>query len=135
MPTHRTCTSCHETKTVDDFHRKATGSQGRSAYCKICCKKMQVGYRRKSLARRAAQCRKLYWANPEVARAVARAHQTVLRAITRGELVRPDSCSQCGSVGMIQAAHHDYTDPLNIRWLCPSCHTLWDKAAPKYPRF
>jgi len=32
---------------------------------------------------------------------------------------------------MIEAAHHDYDQPLHVRWLCRSCHVRWDKREPK----
>jgi hypothetical protein len=57
---------------------------------------------------------------------------TVSRAIKRGDLVRPDACEECGVTGqLITAAHIDYAYPLNVRWLCRSCHNRWDKEDPK----
>ena len=60
-----------------------------------------------------------------------RAQAAVYRAIKRGELVRPAVCAQCGKGGRIEAAHADYARPLDIRWLCVSCHRAWDANAPK----
>jgi hypothetical protein len=31
----------------------------------------------------------------------------------------------------LEAAHHDYSRPLEVRWLCPPCHRAWDSAQPK----
>lgn len=59
------------------------------------------------------------------------AHSVVHRAIKRGELVRPTSCSACGCDGFIEAAHYNYSEPLRIRWLCRACHRKWDHAEPK----
>jgi len=53
------------------------------------------------------------------------------RAIKNGILIRPDTCSDCGGPGFIEAAHGDYSRPLDVRWLCRSCHRKWDKAEPK----
>lgn len=55
----------------------------------------------------------------------------VAKAIRAGLLVRPMVCTQCGNQGKIEAAHHDYSRPLDVRWLCKSCHTRWDRAVPK----
>jgi len=55
-----------------------------------------------------------------------RAAVLVARAIRRGELVRPAHCEQCSATGRaIQAHHDDYNRPLDVRWLCRSCHMAW----------
>ena len=62
----------------------------------------------------------------------ARAAHTAVRAAVRdGRLTRPSGCEQCGQVRKIEAAHHDYDKPLEVRWLCVPCHRRWDKANPK----
>lgn len=53
---------------------------------------------------------------------IERAHQAVARAIQRGELTRPDTCSECGREARIIAHHEDYSKPLDVQWLCPQCH-------------
>ena len=62
----------------------------------------------------------------------AKAAQTaVARAIKVGRLTRPSSCTECGHAGRIEAAHYNYGSPLEVRWLCRSCHSKWDRAQPK----
>lgn len=56
-----------------------------------------------------------------------RANALVAMAIRKGELIRPDTCGKCGmpprtDKQSIHAHHDDYTKPLDVRWLCPSCH-------------
>lgn len=41
-----------------------------------------------------------------------------------GTLLRPDGCEECGGAGPV-AHHDDYTKPLDVRWLCQSCHKVW----------
>jgi hypothetical protein len=55
-------------------------------------------------------------------------------AIDKKTLVRPMKCQKCGVSGqmkdgrsMIQAHHDDYNKPLEIKWLCQSCHHEWHK--------
>lgn len=60
-----------------------------------------------------------------------RASQAVARAIEMGAIIRPNSCESCERVARIYAAHHDYGQPLEVRWLCASCHSLWDRNEPK----
>jgi hypothetical protein len=59
------------------------------------------------------------------------AHSMIARAIKTGKIQRPQACSECGIVGRIEAAHRDYDVPLEVRWLCRSCHAKWDWAQPK----
>jgi predicted DNA-binding protein (UPF0251 family) len=58
-----------------------------------------------------------------------RANAIVDRAIKRGELDPGQKCEQCSRTlspttrrRMIWAHHDDYSTPLVVRWLCPSCH-------------
>jgi len=59
------------------------------------------------------------------------AGNAVRAAIKRGALVKPDTCQECGGPGPIEAAHHDYSRPLEVRWLCRFCHRRWDAAEAK----
>lgn len=52
-----------------------------------------------------------------------RAHEAVHYSCKYGDLERPDKCPECGESGRrIEAHHEDYSEPLNIEWLCSSCH-------------
>lgn len=51
-----------------------------------------------------------------------RARSKTRRAIDRGELNRPDRCERCGEAGPVQAHHDDYANPLDVEFLCASCH-------------
>lgn len=57
-----------------------------------------------------------------------RAYNAVYRAIQKGELVRPDRCSECPNNGRIYAHHDDYAKQLDVRWLCGSCHQAAHRA-------
>jgi hypothetical protein len=71
-------------------------------------------------------------ANPERRRLSTLAREQVRAAIKRGDLIRPDTCEECGTAGVtIEAAHADYSRPLEVRWLCRPCHRRWDAADPK----
>ena len=71
-------------------------------------------------------------ANPERDQICRRAAGIVFKAVKRGELTRPAACEECGAAErQITAAHDDYSRPLDVRWLCRRCHSLWDRADPK----
>jgi len=60
------------------------------------------------------------------ARALAR--REVAEAVADGRLSYPDACDLCGGVQAtmisraIEAHHEDYSRPLDVLWLCKSCH-------------
>lgn len=61
-----------------------------------------------------------------------RAHNAVLNELLAGRMERPSECSRCGRRNRrIEAAHRDYSKPLEVEWLCTSCHRIEDKANPK----
>lgn len=61
----------------------------------------------------------------------ARVSRRLRYLISKGEVVRPKKCSKCLKVGYIEAAHWDYKDVFNFKWLCRSCHRKWDWARAK----
>lgn len=55
------------------------------------------------------------------------AHVEVSKAKRDGVLV-PLSCAECGEAET-EAHHENYNRPLEVQWLCRSCHTKLHKAA------
>jgi hypothetical protein len=43
-------------------------------------------------------------------------------AIRNGGLVAPCKCEICGQNKKVEAHHPDYSKPLDVQWLCDSCH-------------
>jgi len=60
-------------------------------------------------------------------------HFQVSLAIQRGELVRSRHCESCGRRTRTQGHHDDYTKPLEVRWLCSSCHVRLHAGLPLLP--
>lgn len=50
-------------------------------------------------------------------------HSIVNEAIRTGKLVKPIKCSCCNLEKEVQAHHEDYEKPLEIIWLCSTCHS------------
>lgn len=43
-------------------------------------------------------------------------------ALRSGKIKRPETCSLCGKTCKPQAHHFDYSKPLEVVWVCVSCH-------------
>ena len=54
-----------------------------------------------------------------------KAHNAVNNAVRDGRLHKPTCCNKCGQETpsrRLQAHHHDYDRPLNVDWVCTTCH-------------
>lgn len=106
--THKNCQSCGVLFPVDHLVRKFC-----SYKCKVVAQSTGI---------------KTRWIGTTEAR---RAQRRIAYAIGKGDIVRPDTCEECGVKSRIEAAHYNYNEPLRVRWLCRSCHSKWDYKQPK----
>lgn len=111
----KTCGKCGECKPRKAFSRHASARDGLQSWCKDCHRAQYQVHAEKAKKR----TRRWVAKNGE-ARA---AHVAVARAIRSGVLLKAP-CELCGKKdGVIDAHHHrGYTDPLDVQWLCRSCH-------------
>lgn len=61
--------------------------------------------------------------NPDI----YKAHSLVNSAVREGVLVKPNNCQSCSTVSSLQGHHCDYNKPLDVTWLCESCHIDWHR--------
>lgn len=126
------CFKCKEVKPLVEFYRHKMMADGHLNKCKGCTrddvKKNRDGkisyyreYDRKRGNRQGYVYTKDY---RERFPAKFRAHQMVGYALRSGRLF-PEPCAECGESHSTHAHHDDYAKPLNIRWLCPPCHSAW----------
>jgi len=141
----RTCPRCEESKTAECFRLHKNGRLNR--VCLDCQHTQAKQYRDSHQEQEAARHRSVYLENKEPYLDAARrwnrlngtrrrtanlAQSKVRLALRRGEIIKPETCEECGNTTLtIEAAHADYTKPLSIRWLCRSCHRRWDRSDPK----
>ena len=127
------CFKCKTSKPFEDFYKHPQMADGRVNKCKDCNKNDVTSYRNKNLEKYRAYDRarakiskriKLQvevtraWRAEDSRRAVA--HSAVAKAIRNGLLIRMP-CIRCGKEKS-EAHHEDYDKPLEVMWLCTSCH-------------
>ena len=145
------CTNCFEEKDLEEFHKRKSGLYGRHAECKICLclrmkkqKKTWDELKRQNRRDNESSRRKAIRFIIDYARKVGqeslnkdrfseykkhcsnfikrKARLFLNTAVQKGWVVKPLFCSKCNSKGIIHGHHEDYSDPLTVIWLCPSCH-------------
>jgi len=142
------CFKCREEKPLSEFYRHPRMADGHLGKCKTCakrdvaeragrlgnnpewlakerarCREKQERYRRLGLepkAKVSLEARRRYRkANPH--KFLAR--QKAGRAQRKGRLVKPTACQLCGETLKRLVKHHpDYSQPLQVQWLCDKCH-------------
>jgi hypothetical protein len=61
------------------------------------------------------------------------ARKKVKWAVATGVLIKPAICSNCGASKRLHGHHDDYSKPLEVVWLCVSCHHK-RHSGPRGPR-
>ena len=108
--TFRVCPQCEdEFGPLENLSRK---------YCSTKCKHNAMRTGRKTFRKTIPEAR--------------RAQRRLAYMIEIGKIVRPCTCEECKITNRkIEGAHKSYDRPLDVRWLCRSCHVKWDKNDPK----
>ena len=128
------CFKCNRILELSEFYVHSKMADGHLNKCKECAKRDATTHRENNIAKVTAydkernktehrkQRRKVYLRdyrhrNP----ASDKAHQAVSKAVRSGTLV-PMPCEVCKTTEGVHAHHDDYSQPLNVRWLCATHH-------------
>lgn len=136
----KTCIRCKNTKDITLFHNSKRQKDGKAYYCIDCTKILKHQEYEKNKDRYISYL-KDYRATPhgkKIIRSIYvrmrdkypdkyRARVLLNAAVGRKEIVKPDQCEICLCVKRLCGHHDDYNKPLEVRWLCYSCHTKWHK--------
>lgn len=112
----RRCAKCKELKPLEDFYDNPKMNGGKNSYCKTCAN---------------IRTRQWFKANscPGLRCLQKKAQDAIRWAIHTGKIIKPSFCSQCLMPnGALDAHHDDYSKPLEVRWLCKSCHQKHHKS-------
>lgn len=149
----KACKKCGLEKDLSEFYKKPNMADGHLNHCITCVKAYEKDRRakvadhlkayeqaRSNLPHR-VQARKKYAQTEAGKQAIKRAnkaykerypfravaHNMVSNALRDGKLTKALNCSECGSDEKIEGHHDNYTEPLNVRWLCEKCHKTWHR--------
>ena len=127
------CFKCQTVKPLGEFYKHSQMADGYLNKCKDCAKSDVSKHREQNLEKIREYDRKRGKLPERIKQTIAftkawrkddkrsaAAHNAVARAIKVGSLI-PQPCTRCNSE--VTVAHHeDYDKPLDVVWLCQSCH-------------
>ncbi|MGC1177023.1 MAG: hypothetical protein WA843_03035 [Candidatus Saccharimonadales bacterium] len=158
----RICTVCKVLKPITDFNKSSKGKDGYNAQCSKC-KYAKTG--RKNFLENKEKCyanaAKWNKANREIVNKRTReryafdkssiverdrrhaekkkAQHLLQTYVQRGKILKPSICSICNCESKrIEGHHADYSKPLEVIWVCSSCHhnihkSLKERVQPERP--
>lgn len=112
--TEKRCGRCAETLPVSAFNKDRSRANGLQSFCRECQK---GNYTRGENRQKALDRSAKYRAENDHAR---RAHRAVAHALKTGRITK--GFCECGADGMDAHHHRGYDYPLDVQWLCRSCH-------------
>lgn len=143
----KVCNMCKLEKKLIEFSLDKKGRLGRRSYCKQCDverlrkwhienKEKKNAYARQYIKNNREKYHKniIQWKTDDSNR--PKAHAAVNRAIRRGSIVRPLTCSKCNQPGPVEAHHDSYAPDrwLDVVFLCRSCHKRLHAENPNLTR-
>lgn len=111
----RKCKTCGQMLPPEAFQREGNAPDGRKASCKPCTKMRRAGKHTKGSRH----------THRDPVKNLAR--QRLRDAVRSGAIVKPGHCEKClrpTPNHVLDGHHSDYTKPLQVEWLCRSCHGL-----------
>ena len=140
MTAMKKCSGCGRLLPLSEFSKKKGSSDGLQSRCRKCFSNYNKARYLSNPSKFKADVRRYREENPERELATRikscerkpthkNAYMAVDAALRCGVLIRPQVCSGCGcpdTEHRIEAHHHDYTKPLDVIWLCPTCHDRVD---------
>jgi len=106
------CSGCTRRKPVTAFDR--CKKQGRQRYCREC----KQGYNERNRSKCVEYSQRSQAKYPDRKKARGK----VSTELIAGRLTKPSRCERCGKRRELQAHHADYSKPLDVEWLCSTCH-------------
>lgn len=117
----KACRRCGIAKPPSAFYAHPTSQDRRFSRCIECTRALCVARYQRDPARVKAIVRADHERHPTH----RTARQQLNAAVSRGRLTKPADCEDCGRAfpsRLIHGHHEDYARPLDVVWLCATCH-------------
>lgn len=106
-------------------------------FCKACNSAYSRKWQQENAEYLSAWRKRYHREHPEISREASRlvrqrhplrikARNAINNAVYQGRIQKPTSCEECKRETertRLHAHHEDYEKPLEVQWLCRSCHT------------
>lgn len=133
----KVCTICKEDKNISEYYPiyyKKLDKTYFQSRCKSCDKTVKEKwrsenheairdqkreYRKRTREERRIQSRNYY---KKIDHKKIKARGLLNHKIRSKQIIRPELCEDCMQKTELHGHHHDYDKPLEVKWLCSSCH-------------
>ena len=117
-PSTKLCSYCGMVKKKDQFSKDKSKHDKLHNYCRTCVKAKSALWYRNSKRNKTVSA---FYRSKYPLRALA--NELAAKAVEEGKLISPNYCEDCGEPDNRLHKHHtNYTEPLNVTWLCAGCH-------------
>jgi hypothetical protein len=114
------CSKCKKQKDISEFPKNKKTKLGIDSWCEICHRNIDKEYQRNKRKLGLVNKTEEYRIWRKTHRKECNAEQLTNYYIRIGK-IKKEKCKICKKKNAY--AHHDnYDKPLEIRWMCPSCH-------------
>lgn len=121
------CTDCSQLKDDSEYYTNKCWEweKNLAPYCKPCFRLRSKKYGQTERGKEHAKAKTYRVAAKYPEKAAAR--QLLRTAVSAGKIVKPTVCLHCNNsypIKSIQGHHEDYSRPLDVLWLCQTCHLV-----------
>lgn len=118
------CEKCKKQLPKESFYKNKYKKDGIASTCKNCMKNYLNEYKTRKDWREKRYLQTVLYRKTFPDR--YRAYAKVNNGKRDGKVKQTEACEHCGKKIRLEAAHTDYSKPLDVIWLCRKCHYAFD---------
>ena len=121
-----TCVFCRESEGMH-IHSRYGLKRKRLTRLRLACRKCATSLAKKWRTKNPKRMAEIVRRSVRKHRERQMARMAVASAVRKGILFRPFFCPRCEGSAEVHAHHEDYSRPLEVQWMCRSCHSKADR--------